>query len=90
MTLEFHHWPANTEITLVDDDGRVKDSFYTAANHFYEDTAYGMYDGMRAQDAFEMLENSLPAPNVAGSWAEHHAAMRRYREKHPAAKVDIR
>lgn len=86
MRLEFIHWPGNTQIALIEDMGdweRVKDTFYTSATHFYENTDHGMYDGMNAAEAFAMLEASLPAPNVGGTWAEHHPAIQRYRERHP-------
>jgi hypothetical protein len=93
MRLEFRYWPSNTEIQLLEDMGdsddtvSLIDSFYTSATHFYENTAHGMYDGMRAAEAFANLEEHLPPPNVAGAWAEHHDAMRRYRQKHPAVKL---
>ena len=95
MRLEFRYWPANTEIQLLEDMGdsddtvSLIDSFYTSATHFYEDTSYGFRSGrvMIAEEAFENLERELPPPNVAGTWAEYHDAMRRYWAKHPAVKT---
>ena len=85
MRLEFIHWPGNTEIALVDDDGSTKDRFYTSETHFYEDTDHGMHDGMRAAEAFAMLSKTLPAPRIEGAWAEHHPEMQRWRERHKDA-----
>ena len=82
MRIEFIYWPGNTQVALVDDLDSVKDSFYTSSTHIYENTEHGMYDGMRAAEAFAMLSKTLPAPRIEGAWAEHHPEMQRWRERH--------
>lgn len=85
MRLEFIHWPGNTEIALIEIiDGHdfVKDRFYTSATHFYENTDHGMREGLRAAEAFAMLEVNSPAPNLKGDWAEFNPYMQRWRERH--------
>ncbi len=83
--IEFRHWPGNTEILLIERIGAdelVKDRFYTSETHFYENTDHGMREGLRAAEAFAMLEVNSPAPNLKGAWAEHHPEMQRWRERH--------
>ena len=82
MRIEFIYWPGNTQVALVDDLDSVKDSFYTSSTHIYENTEHGMYDGMRAAEAFAMLSKTLPAPRIEGAWAEFHPEMQRWRERH--------
>ncbi len=87
MKIEFRYWPGNTEVSLIDcmndsDDIEVEvDKFYTADTHFHF-FAGRTETPLIADAAFASLEAQAVAPNVAGAWAEHHRAMRRYRERH--------
>jgi|GEM_PF-2810269 hypothetical protein len=69
MTIAFVFWPANTEVQLLDDDGRVKANFYTACKRF------GMGSNGHPLDArftYEFFEEMMPDPIIAGEFSAHH------------------
>jgi hypothetical protein len=71
MRIEFSYWPANTEVKLIEDDGRVKDTFYTATRKF----PFCMVPNSPQCDyeqTFRDLESVMGPPVIAGEWAHLH------------------
>ena len=83
MKIEFHYWPGNTEIQLVDDDGSVKDRFYTVEK-LIEIVCPDLpgIPPIQAQSLFRVLEANLLPPHIGGAWAEHHPYWQQRKERH--------
>jgi hypothetical protein len=93
MTIAFVFLPGNTEVQLLDDDGRIEDRFYTACRKFgfggpfrYKSDRDPLMK-MDARFAFEFMEEMMPDPVIGGSlsafhpyWAER-AARRKAKEE---------
>ena len=73
MWVEFVSWSANTEVKLIDDDGRVEDTFYTSLKEFLITPIPGHEQGpFEAKSTFQLMEEWLPKPVIAGPWGNLH------------------
>jgi hypothetical protein len=72
MTIAFVFWPANTEVQLIDDDGRVKANFYTACSRFGIGYGRAATERVDAEWLFGFFEEMMPDPIIAGEFSAHH------------------
>lgn len=77
MWVEFISWPGNTEVQLQNDDGSVRDRFYTSAREVVIMPMAGMKPhSFDAASSFEFAEAMHPGPVIAGKWAYLHPYLR--------------
>jgi hypothetical protein len=68
VTIAFIFWPGNTEVQLLDDEGRIEDRFYTACRKF----GFAGHAPLDAKWFYEFLEEMMPAPIIGGSLSAYH------------------
>lgn len=76
MRIEFHYWPGNTEVLLIDDDvheGFVADKFFTSARTMgVAGSPNGWLAAFDAKWFFELLEEVAPPPIIGGEFGHLH------------------
>jgi hypothetical protein len=86
MRIEFHYWPGNTQVLLIDDIGdwpRVRRDFYTASRQIGFARLIGVDTGFDAETVYRILEEILEPPIIPGPFGDFNP----YWSEHPGQKA---
>lgn len=72
MWIEFVSWPGNAEIRLLDDDGSLRDRFYTNLKTIaLIPPPKGNQAPFDSRTTFQIAEEVLPKPVIGGEFSQH-------------------